>query len=123
MRAKIKLTKTMLEKSIIDANKTVTKFLYEDFGMEYTDPFFDIVGSDPLVARCKFVVKGEYIDGEEANVTFYRSRRGDKRISIQKLKKYADAGDIVSLYSDSESDGDGTRIFIQVHRPVEEDAA
>ena len=123
MRAKIKLTKTMLNKSIIDANKTVTKFLYEDFGMEYTDPFFDIVGSDPLVARCKFVVKGEYIDGEEANVTFYRSRRGDKRISIQKLKKYADAGDIVSLYSDSESDGDGTRIFIQVYRPVEEDAA
>ena len=121
MRAEIKLTKTMLNKSIIDANKTVTKFLDEDFGMKYTDPFFDIVGSDPLVARCKFVVKGEYIDGEEANVTFYRSRRGDKRISIQKLKKYADAGDIVSLYSDSRDDGDGTRIFIQVYRPLPED--
>ena len=115
MRAKIKLTKTMLEKSIIDANKTVQKFLLEDFGMEYTDPFFEI--------GCKFTVYGTYLDGEEVNINFYRSKRGDKRISIQKLKKYADAGDIVSLYSDSESDGDATRIFIQVHRPVEEDAA
>tara|TARA_R110001606_G_scaffold129217_2_gene263960 strand:- start:601 stop:948 length:348 start_codon:yes stop_codon:yes gene_type:complete len=115
MRAKIKLTKTMLEKSIIDANKTVQKFLLEDFGMKYTDPFFEI--------GCKFTVPSTYIDGEEVNINFYRSKRGDKRISIQKLKKYADAGDIVSLYSDSESDGDGTRIFIQVYRPVEEDAA
>ena len=115
MRAKIKLTKTMLDKSIIDANKTVQKFLYEDFDMEYTDPFFSI--------GCKFIVKGEYIDGEEVNINFYRSKRGDKRISIQKLKKYADAGDIVSLYSDSEEDGDGTRIFIQVHRPLEEEDA
>ena len=116
MRAKIKLTKTMLEKSIIDANKTVQKFLLEDFGMEYTDPFFKI--------GCKFTVIGEYIDGEEVKVNFFsRSGRGDRMISIQKLKKYADAGDIVSLYSDSESDGDGTRIFIQVYRPVEEDAA
>ncbi len=105
----------MLEKSIIDANKTVQKFLLEDFGMEYTDPFFEI--------GCKFTVYGTYIDGEEVNINFYRSKRGDKRISIQKLKKYADAGDIISLYSDSESDGDGTRIFIQVYRPVEEDAA
>ena len=51
MRAKIKLTKTMLDKSIIDANKTVQKFLYEDFGMEYTDPFFEI--------GCKFTVRGQ----------------------------------------------------------------
>ena len=115
MRAKIKLTQRMLNKTEINANKTVAQFLYEDFGMEYTDPFFNI--------GCKLTVYGEYIDGEEVNINFYRSKRGDKRISIQKLKKYADAGDIVSLYSDSESDGDGTRIFIQVYRPVEEDAA
>ena len=107
----------MLNKTEINANKTVAQFLYEDFGMEYTDPFFKI--------GCKFTVIGEYIDGEEVKVNFFSrsGRRGDKRISIQKLKKYADAGDIVSLYSDSESDGDGTRIFIQVYRPVEEDAA
>ena len=106
----------MLNKTEINANKTVAQFLYEDFGMEYTDPFFKI--------GCKFTVMGEYIDGEEVKINFFsRSGRGDRMISIQKLKKYADAGDIVSLYSDSESDGDGTRIFIQVYRPVEEDAA
>ena len=40
MAANIKLTKTMLDKSIIDANKTVQSFLYEDFGMDYSDKFF-----------------------------------------------------------------------------------
>ena len=67
----------------------------------------------------------EYIERDDAKITFYRSgKRGDKRISIQKLKQYADAGDEVRLSSDSESDGDGTRIFIQVHRPIgETDAA
>ena len=108
MAAKIKLTKTMLDKSIIDANKTVQSFLYEDFGMDYTDPFF--------LHRNKFTVMGEYIDGTEVKITFYRSgKRGDKRISIQKLKQYADAGNEVRLISDSESDGDGTRIFISVY--------
>jgi hypothetical protein len=113
MDAKIKLTQRMLEKSEINANKTVKQFLLDDFGMEYTDPFFK-VGN-------KLTVFGEYIDGEEVHVNFFRrSGRGDTMLSIQKLKQYADAGDEVRLSSDSESDGDGTRIFIQVHRPTEE---
>ena len=114
--ARIKLTNTMLDKSIIDANKTVQSFLYEDFGMDYNDTFF--------VERNKYIVMGEYIDGEEAKITFYRSgKRGDKRISIQKLKQYADAGNEVRLISDSESDGDGTRIFISVYTSGEEASA
>ena len=128
MAAKIKLTKTMLDKSIIDANKTVQSFLYEDFGMDYTDKFFTeqfYNAEKDRFERKKFTIIGEYIDGTEADITFYRSgKRGDKRISIQKLKQYADAGDVVRLSSDSESDGDGTHIFIQVHRPIKEtDAA
>ena len=128
MAAKIKLTKTMLDKSIIDANKTVQSFLYEDFGMDYTDKFFTeqfYNAEKDRFERKKFTIIGEYIDGTEADITFYRSgKRGDKRISIQKLKQYADAGDEVRLSSDSESDGDGTHIFIQVHRPIKEtDAA
>ena len=43
MAAKIKLTKTMMDKSIIDANKTVQSFLFEDFGMDYTDKFYRTV--------------------------------------------------------------------------------
>ena len=40
--ARIKLTNTMLNKSIIDANKTVQSFLLEDFGMDYNEKFFRI---------------------------------------------------------------------------------
>ena len=128
MAAKIKLTKTMLDKSIIDANKTVQTFLLEDFGMDYTDKFFteQFYNSEKdRFERNKFTIIGEYIDGTESDITFYRSgKRGDKRISIQKLRQYADEGDEVRLSSDSESDGDGTHIFIQVHRPIgETDAA
>ena len=127
MAANIKLTKTMLDKSIIDANKTVQSFLLEDFGMDYTDKFFTEVvfnAEKDKWERNKFTVTGEYIDGEEANITFYRSgKRGDKRISIQKLKQYADAGNQVRLISDSESDGDGTRIFISVYTSGEESSA
>ncbi len=125
--ARIKLTNTMLDKSIIDANKTVQSFLLEDFGMDYTDTFFTEVvfnAEKDKWERNKFTVTGEYIDGEEANITFYRSgKRGDKRISIQKLKQYADAGNQVRLISDSESDGDGTRIFISVYTSGEEASA
>ena len=119
MDARIKLTKTMLDKSIIDANKTVQQFLDHDFGMNYDDKFFTEEWWDvesQRTERAHFIVVGEYADGTEANVKFYRSvKRGDKRISIQKLKQYADAGNEVRLISDSESDGDGTRIFISIH--------
>ena len=119
MDARIKLTKTMLDKSIIDANKTVQSFLLEDFGMDYADKFFteQFYNADKdRFERNKFTIIGEYIDGTEADITFYRSgKRGDKRISIQKLKQYADAGNEVRLISNSESDGDGTRIFISVY--------
>lgn len=125
--ARIKLTNTMLDKSIIDANKTVQSFLLEDFGMDYTDKFFTEVvfnAEKDKWERNKFTVMGEYIDGEEANITFYRSgKRGDKRISIQKLRQYADAGNEVRLISDSENDGDGTRIFISVYTSGEETSA
>ena len=111
MEAKIKLTQRMLSKSEINANKTVRQFLLDEFDMDYTDPFFN---------ENKFTVTGEYIDGTEAKVNFFtRSGRGDKMISIQKLKQYADAGDIVRLISNSR-DADGTRIFISVHRPYTE---
>ena len=127
MAANIKLTKTMLDKSIIDANKTVQSFLLEDFGMDYTDKFFTETifnAEKDKWERNKFTVMGEYIDGEEAKITFYRSgKRGDRRISIQKLRQYADAGNEVRLISDSESDGDGTRIYISVYTSGEESSA
>jgi len=127
MEAKIKLTKTMLDKSIIDANKTVQQFLDHNFGMNYDDPFFTKEWYDldaERTMRNAFFVVGEYADGTEANVKFYRSaKRGDKRISIQKLKQYAEAGDEVILTSDAESLHDGIRIQINIIRQTDTDAA
>ena len=120
VEAKIKLTKTMLDKSIIDANKTVCEFLDHDFGMNYNDRFFTEEWYDTereRTMRNAFLVVGEYADGTEGDVKFYRSaKRGDKRISIQKLKQYAEAGDEVILTSDAESLHDGYRIHINIVR-------
>lgn len=119
VEAKIKLTKTMLDKSIIDANKTVQQFLDHDFGMNYDDPFFTIEHVNPdtgKTERSAFFVVGEYADGTEVNVKFYRSaKRGDKRISIQKLKQYAEAGDEVILTSNAESIQDGISYYYRIH--------
>lgn len=123
MEAKIKLTKTMLSKSIIDANKTVCDFLDHDFGMNYNDRFFTEEWYDTekeRTVRNAFLVVGEYADGTEGDVKFYRSaKRGDKRISIQKLKQYAEAGDEVILTSDAESLHDGYRIHINIVRQTD----
>ena len=123
MEAKIKLTKTMLDKSIIDANKTVCEFLDHDFGMNYNDRFFTEEWYDTekeRTMRNAFSVVGEYADGTEGDVKFYRSaKRGDKRISIQKLKQYAEAGDEVILTSDAESLHDAYRIHINIVRQTD----
>ena len=120
MEATIKLTKTMLDKSIIDANKSVREFLDHDFGMSYDDPFFTKEWYDAEAERTMrnaFLVVGEYADGTEGDIKFYRSaKRGDKRISIQKLKQFAEVGDQVILTSDAESLHDGIRIQINIVR-------
>ena len=112
MEATIKLTKTMLDKSIIDANKSVREFLDRDFGMSYDDPFF--------TEGCKLTISGEYLDGKRYDIRFYRTgKRKDKRISIQKIKLYADVGDTVVLTSDAEGVGDATQIYINVVRETD----
>ena len=109
MEAKIKLTKTMLDKSIIDANKTVQQFLTDDFEMSYDDPYFVQQWYNEKTQRYergKLTVTGEYADGERVDVRFYRSgKRADKRISIQKLRQYAEAGDEVILTSNAKDEG------------------
>jgi len=87
MKAKINITETMLNKSIIDANKSVCE-LAKKFDFDYSE------------AECgtKHLVSGKYPDGTEAKVTFYKAKtRGDKRISITKLKHQTQAGDVVTL--------------------------
>ena len=119
VEAKIKLTKTMLDKSIIDANKTVQKFLTDDFEMSYDDPYFTVQWYNEKAQRYergRLTITGEYADGERVDVRFYRSgTRADKRISIQKLKQYAEAGDTVILTSNVGDRGSDPEYLIHIN--------
>ena len=91
MEAKIKLTKTMLDKSIIDANKSVQEFLIEELLHSF----------DELDAGEKMPVPSLYEDNTPTTVTFYKAKgRGDRRISIKNLRKFAAEGDTVKLRSE-----------------------
>jgi hypothetical protein len=90
MEAKIKLTKTMLDKSIIDANKTVQQFL--DYVTELENTY------DTLASGEFMMVSALYENDSPTFVKFYRAKgRGDKRISIQNLRKFAEEGDTIKL--------------------------
>ena len=88
--AKIKLTRTMLEKYIIDANVSVVAWAREEWGVEY----------EVLRLNNRHVVACAVLNGEEkmiTAVTFYVTRRGDKRLSIAKIGSFAKAGDEIVL--------------------------
>ena len=90
MEAKIKLTKTMLNKSIIDANKSVREFL--DYVTELENTY------DTLASGESMTVGALYENDSPTFVNFYRAKgRGDKRISIQNLRKFAEEGDTIKL--------------------------
>jgi hypothetical protein len=93
MKATINVTDTMLNKSIIDANKSVCE-LAKTLSFDYND----------CASRSSHAFKATFPDGTEGKVTFYRAKtRGDKRISITMLKHHAQAGDVVTLVGDNES--------------------
>ena len=81
----LKLTKTMLDKCIIDANQSIRQ-LARLFGVDYDD-------MEPM-ERVKIPYISSYA---ESTVTFYKTARGDRRISIQKIKEIAGEGDTLSL--------------------------
>ena len=90
MESKILLTKTMLDKSIIDANKTVQQFL--DYVTELENTY------DTLASGESMTVGALYENDSPTFVNFYRAKgRGDKRISIQNLRKFAEEGDTIKL--------------------------
>lgn len=95
MEAKIKLTKTMLDKSIIDANKSVREFLEQELDYSYDKLEADV--SDGKYYH-NYWCNALYEDDTPTIVTFYKSRtRGDRRISIKNLRKFAEEGDTVKL--------------------------
>ena len=77
----------MLNKSIIDANKSIQKFALL-FGVDF----------EALKCGEKRVMEAEFVEGDPCKVTFYKAKtRGDRRVSITKLKANAEAGDLIAL--------------------------
>lgn len=85
--AVLKLTRTMLEKHIIDANASVRAFA-KLLGIDY----------DTMKPGEKRAVDAEFVEGDATQLMFYRTRnRGDKRFSISGIKAVADVGDTVAI--------------------------
>ena len=85
--AKLTLTKTMLEKAIIDANASVRQF-GRLFGVVYED----------MAAGDRVQLDAEFLDGSQTTLSFYKTKnRGDRRFSIRGIKKQAEIGDTIAL--------------------------
>ena len=91
----------MLNKYIIDAKKDVLD-LFE------IDPAF--MGSDPLY----FVGQYGHLNMDDVLIKFYKTARGDNRMSIPKLRKVAEVGDYVwfTECDDTEYDNDPSDLII-----------
>ena len=89
----IKLTKTMLEKSIIDANGSVRKLSKELLGIDYDKMK---CGEKHKVGAVIWLRSNRKIESE---VRFYRANnaRGDRRISIKNARKHFEVGDTLTL--------------------------
>lgn len=88
MIAQIKLTKTMLDKAIIDANSSVREFAFLQ-GIDYTD----------MQSGDRHQLTAFFADGSETVINLYKTNnaRGDRRISIKAIKKHFKAGDILTI--------------------------
>lgn len=85
--ATIKVTQRMLDKSIIDANKSVVEFIKSHLPVDY-----DAIENGGKTTHTMF-----YSNGEDTELRMYRRPRGDKLLSIKNLTKKAKAGDTVTL--------------------------
>ena len=111
----LKITSTMLEKSIIDCNDSIRNLMAPSFLSSKPDEperrtFWDI---ETKTTRCKLIPRFNFHHAEvgkrykieaifestktKSTVTFYKTKRGDKRISIQKLRQHVEIGTILEL--------------------------
>jgi len=105
--AQIRLSKTMLDKSIIDANKSVRDFAL-NFGIDF----------DKMKNGDKYEVLARFDDtNQESVVRFYKTiNRGDRRVSIKSIKQYANIGDLIALSACLPKDDNKDIIIINVTR-------
>jgi len=91
------ITQRMLNKSIIDANKSVVAFFHE---------YQPELGYDSIDNGSKKVLLAYYDDGHQytpTSIRLYRRPRGDKLLSVQGLTKRANAGNVMTLEHDKKS--------------------
>ena len=88
MQASIKLTRTMLDKAIIDANTSV-----REFAISQNVDFADMVSGD------RHKLAAFFSDGTQTVINLYRTNnaRADRRISIKGIKKQFKAGDTLTI--------------------------
>jgi len=110
MKARIKITQRMLNKSIIDANKSVVAFVrncYPTLGYD----FIENGGKNTLLAY--------YDDGHQytpTSIRLYRRPRGDKLLSVEGLTRRAKAGDTMTFEHDSQGAMGSDRIIVRLER-------
>ena len=90
----IKLTDTMLNKYYADAKNVVLDFFEIDV---------NLWGDEPLY----FVGQYGLLNMDDVLIKFYKTARGDKRISIPKLRKVSEVGDYV-WFTKAVDNEDGT---------------
>ena len=86
MEARIKLTKRMLTKSIMDANKSV-QALADEIDYSYNQ----------IANGEKVTIDALYEDDTPTEVRLYRRPRGDRLLSVKNLRKFASEGDTLGL--------------------------
>ena len=88
MKAEIKLTSTMLDKAIIDANTSV-----REFSLSQNVDFAAMVSGD------RHQLAAFFADDTETVINLYRTNnaRADRRISIKGIKKQFKAGDTLTI--------------------------
>ena len=100
MKARVKITQRMLNKSIIDANKSVVAFFRE---------YLPELGYAFIVNGGKKVLLAYYDDGHSfyrytpTQIRLYRRPRGDKLLSVEGLTRRANAGNVMTFEHEKES--------------------
>ena len=95
--AHLKLTETMFNKYIIDAKKDV---------MDVFEIDVDTWGDEPLYSKRYFGGQYGLLNMDDVLIKFYKTARGDKRMSIPKLRKVAEVGDYVWFTKGVDNEGD-----------------
>jgi len=107
----IKVTDTMRNKYIIDAKQAVIK----QFGIEPDQSDGVETWEDPTYRTAHYWFDVQFI----FDIKFYMTARGDKRMSIPELRKYANTGDYVWFEKVQDSENDLYIIHIGKELPVD----